>query len=151
VNKTQVKKLLVEERKSMREKQKHSEFMRKTLSIFNGQVRRADELGRKPSYTLEIFRRFFRAGLDAGCHYTGVRLTLKTATVDHDEPIARGGTFNLDNLKVCSVSANFQKGIMTGAEYSQLMEQARILLDPVALDDLKRRLTTGGKWLARKF
>jgi hypothetical protein len=52
VNKTQVKKLLVAERKSMREKQKKSEFLRKTSNIYRGMRKRQKEI--KGSNILEF-------------------------------------------------------------------------------------------------
>lgn len=143
--------LLVGERAKSRAKQANSEFMRKTMNIYKGQERRAAKDGRTIDFTVEEFRPFFRAGLERGCWYTKIKLRLKIATVDHDTPIVRGGSYSLSNLRVCSVAANFQKGVLTGSEFSELYHHCAYTLAPVAFDDLKRRLTTGGKWLAKKF
>lgn len=132
--------LLVGERAKSRAKQANSAFMRKTLNIYKGMERRAAKDGQMLDFILADFRFFFTVGIDRGCWYTGDKLRLNIATADHDIPIARGGSYSLSNLRVCSVAANFQKGIMTGAEFQNLIERCKVLLAPVACDDLSALL-----------
>jgi len=146
LTKTAVKRLLVEERMKERAKAKQSRFMSKTLSIYNGQKKRAAEAGQALDFSLADFRAFFLLGINGNCPYSGQRLSLSNATADHRTPIARGGSFGLANQVVCTQSSNFQKGLQTEEEHLALMKAAAEILAPVALEDLKRRLTLGGKW-----
>jgi 5-methylcytosine-specific restriction endonuclease McrA len=146
VNKTQVKKLLVAERKSMREKAKNSAFMRKTLSVYNGMKKRA---GCDLDFTLERFRETVWLIVGAGhCAYCGCRLTVSNLAIDHATPIARGGTFHFQNLVAACKSCNWQKGILTAEEFTKLLV-AVACFNKEAQADIKRRLTIGGKWGVR--
>lgn len=40
------------------------------------------------------------------CFYTGVKLTLETATIEHLIPLSKGGKNNLDNLVLCTEESN---------------------------------------------
>jgi hypothetical protein len=69
VNKTQVKKLLVAERKSMREKQKQSAFLRKTNNIYRAMKKRAADAKQTLDFTLEELRKWTGGILGAKCFY----------------------------------------------------------------------------------
>lgn len=43
------------------------------------------------------------------CAYCGVALTLKTMTLDHMHPVARGGPPDLDNIVAACAACNTQK------------------------------------------
>jgi 5-methylcytosine-specific restriction endonuclease McrA len=142
---------LVEERRKMRTKQQNSDFFKRTLSIYNGQKKRAKEERGVDSlpFTLAEFRDFFAAGLEKVCPYSGHKLLLKSATSDHRMPISRMGELGLENQVVCSTSSNLQKGKMAEEEFKQIMALATFLLPPHVLSDFKGRLTTGGKWIGK--
>lgn len=66
----------------------------------------------------------FEAWLEAQefvCSYTGVNLSKHDFSVDHKIPIDRGGSNQLDNLCICSPTANNEKGTMTDVEYRSLL------------------------------
>lgn len=147
LSQTEVKKLLVSERKSMREKQKQSLFMRRTLSIYNGMKKRAAELERVVPFGLEEFRMWCLNRLAIGvCRYCYGKLTAKTIVPDHCTPISRDGGFEIGNLAPACASCNFQKGILTSGEFINLLNALRHQMSPEAAADVKRRLTIGGRW-----
>jgi 5-methylcytosine-specific restriction endonuclease McrA len=149
ITKTAMKKALTEERKSMREKQKRSVFMQRTLSIYNANKKRAErEKFPLPDYTLEEFRVWAEAQLTAGCYYCPEKLTAKSFTVDHWCPLVRGGVNCLRNQFLTCKPCNFQKGKLTGCEFTDLLYLLREF-EPVAASDVKRRLTIGGKFLPK--
>jgi hypothetical protein len=148
ITKTELKKALVAERKSMREKQKQSLFMRRTLSIYNGMKKRAAELGKVFDLTLDELRNGMKPWIGSECIYCDARLTINNITVDHSTPISRGGTFGLENLDFPCKPCNWQKGIMCAGEFIYFRSALGPFADEVQTD-IKRRLTIGGKWGVR--
>lgn len=71
------------------------------------------------------------------------------ASIDHGQPIARGGKHALDNLTVCCPRCNGLKGMLTGAEFAALMA-CLDKLHPTARQDVERRLLAGGKRYGRR-
>lgn len=55
------------------------------------------------------------------CYYSGEVLNLDTLTIDHKQPIDRGGTNELDNLCICSHKMNSSKGKMSEKEFTELL------------------------------
>jgi len=145
MNKTEINKLLVEERKKMREKNKQSLFMRRTLSIFNGQKKRAAESLHVIPYTLEQFREWVNPSFENRYCDCGNKLSAKNMTIDHRVPVARGGNWGIDNLRVVCKPCNWRKGIFFEDEYTALIEFAETKLSPESRADLWRRLVSGGK------
>lgn len=149
INKTQLKAALVAERKSMREKQKQSEFMKRTLSIYNGMVKRAEEKKQTLNFTLWQFRAWATEYIGKQCHYCPAFLTVKSFTPDHWEPIVRDGSFDLENLSAACKSCNWRKGMMDGEQFVKLSTWvAEHLLEPEK-SDFWRRLVIGGKWAGK--
>jgi 5-methylcytosine-specific restriction endonuclease McrA len=149
MNKTQVKKLLVAERKSMRIKQKQSAFLRKTNSIYQGMKKRAHEAGIDLNFTIEDLRGAIEKQLGRKCRYCGsVPVTVANMAVDHKQPLARGGSHLKHNLLLCCKSCNWQKGILCADEFDDLLLAIGRMV-PEARMDIKRRLTIGGKWGVR--
>jgi 5-methylcytosine-specific restriction endonuclease McrA len=152
VNKTQVKKLLVAERKSMREKQKKSEFLRKTSNIYRGMRKRQKEI--KGSNILEFGIDEFRSEVtdaieNSCCIYCGAKLTVSNFAADHSNPISWSKDFRLYNVKIVCKSCNWQKGgEMHAGEFHAFLAFTRTMRPEVAAD-IKRRLTIGGKWGVR--
>jgi len=138
----------VEERAKMRVKQKQSAFMRRTLSIYNGQNKRieAANAGALP-YTLAEFRSAAQRALDTGCcFYCGTKLTVRNLTPDHKVALAACGSWNLDNLAWCCQSCNWEKGRLSATEFQELLLFLDEHLSPASSADVKRRLSIGGKW-----
>ena len=55
------------------------------------------------------------------CAYCARALNTKIFSVDHAQPVVRGGTSALDNLRACCKHCNEVKESMTEAEYRQLL------------------------------
>lgn len=147
LTKTAVSKIRVEERKAMRAKQKQSDFMRRTLSFFNAEKVRAIRDGRpQPSYTLEELRLWWQDRTE--CFYRGCKLTVKNAVPDHADPLARGGSNDLENLRLCCKPCNWQKGQLTEWEFREVLGLLGGFV-PEAATDIKRRLSIGGKFSHR--
>jgi 5-methylcytosine-specific restriction endonuclease McrA len=144
MNKTELNKLLVDERKKMRLKQKESDFMRKSLSVYNGQKKRAADLNKTIPFDIDTFRSWLKPKVDTECT-CGTKMTLKRLAIDHKVPIARGGGWSLDNLACICQPCNFRKGQLLPDEFDRLREFAQTLT-PESREDLWRRLTLGGKW-----
>jgi 5-methylcytosine-specific restriction endonuclease McrA len=149
-----LKKLLVAERAASRSKHKHSKFMSKTLGIYNGQQHRKRKELENPKatldFTLQELRDLVAAALGTPCPYSGVKLSLSNLSVDHATPIARGGTWALDNLEVITSASNFRKGSLTSTEYKKFVHGLEKGFAPEAVTDIFRRLTLGGKWAGRQ-
>lgn len=129
----------------MRERTKESAFLRKTLNIYNAQVRRAASLGVKEiPYTLEELREWLKPWVNKQCR-CGQKLTLKKLAVDHDVPVSRGGNWQLYNLRPMCSACNYRKGKLTGAEWVRLQDVLAEFSDE-GRADIYRRLTIGGKW-----
>lgn len=149
MTKAELKKLLVQERASMRSKHKQSAFMRKTLSIYNGQRNRMrEETGdAKMPFTLEQLRADMEKVIGTMCCYCGeTKLSVKNVTADHVVSIAAEGSWEIENLVYPCSSCQWQKGRLSGAEFRSLMKFGRKYLSVASFTDLKRRLTIGGKW-----
>lgn len=148
--KTEIKKLLVQERRKSRLKQQHSAFMNRSRGIFAGQVNRYVEIRGKSAesfpYTLEQFREQCRFELQHPCIYCHKKMTPKSMCGDHRKSIARGGSFNLRNVRIIHQNCNWRKGLMNEDEFFGLQAFVDKCLAPVAAADLWKRLGIGGKW-----
>lgn len=71
----------------------------------------------------ECWRQLWAAALRDGqprCHYCGVVLTPRTATIDHLTPTSRGGAaYDTANMALCCLACNQAKGDKTEQEYRQ--------------------------------
>src|SRR5436309_90505 len=73
----------------------HRLFMQRTSNIFKAQRKRAKKAGQQLDYSLADLRAWVRHKLDTGdaCWYCNQPLQVATFSVDHCEPISRGGNF----------------------------------------------------------
>ncbi len=108
----------------MRTKAQQSEFIKRSISIYKGQVTRAaEEEARQKrdlslNYDLNEFRLFLTQELGTAiCEYCHSKLTVKSFVCDHREAISREGVFTLENIAVCCKSCNWQKGKMNAGEF----------------------------------
>lgn len=152
--KTEVQKMLVEERKQMRTKAQHALFMSRTLRMYNGQVRRFEEVTHQAKdyfpYTVEDLRAECLRALEAElCPHCDCKLTIRTMCADHRHPVALSGTFKLTNIRIICATCNFRKGKLSEDEFKLLTEFANDWLSADARADLWRRLVVGGKWAPR--
>lgn len=144
MNKTEINKLLVEERKKMRVKQSQSLFMKRSLSIYKGQKIRAEEKGLELPFTIEQFRGWLEPFVGTACE-CGDKITIARLSVDHSTPIARGGSFDISNLSAICNRCNFRKGALTATEFEAFKKFVNTL-PAEAREDVWRRLVLGGKW-----
>ena len=150
MTKKDINDLLVAERAKSRLKHQQSAFMRRSLSIYNGQKKRFYEMHDKHAifpYLLIDLRERMQAALERGiCDYCKGKLTVKNITPDHKESLSSGGGWSLSNLVMCDRSCNWQKGRLTEEEFRDLLKFLRMYLSPESQADVKKRLSLGGKW-----
>lgn len=163
LTKSEINKLLVEERKKSRLKQKNSEFMKRSLNIYKGQQTRLMESQIEMPYvknrsvgisevlslmpfSLDEFRGWLQPFIDQKCQWCTSKMTIKSFAVDHRTPIARGGDWVLSNLACICKPCNFRKGQLTEEEFAKLCNFVNQELSAGSREDVWRRLVLGGKW-----
>ena len=113
--------------------------MQRSLSAYNNMTARCGKL----PFTVADLRNNIQGALKRPCFYLRMPFTIKDFSLDHMTPISRGGDSSLDNLVVCSRSANLAKGNMNYGEFESLMSLLRTF--PVeARNDVIGRLKAGG-------
>jgi hypothetical protein len=68
------------------------------------------------SFQVWLESRFDKDGV-AFCEYSGEMILIENFSLDHRNPVSRGGTYELTNLAVVSLKENLRKGNMTKGEY----------------------------------
>jgi len=71
---------------------------------------------RIPNIKVKLTRRNLLIRDKHRCQYTGKKVTMKNATIDHVFPKSRGGKTTWDNVVIASFEANIQKGNRTPEE-----------------------------------
>lgn len=102
---------------------------------------RAKRNGAALDYGLADLRRLLESS--PCCEYCGLPLSF-AASLDHRQPVARGGRHSLDNLAVCCARCNSLKGQLAEAEFREVLTLLA-LFHPTARTDIERRLLAGGK------
>lgn len=102
---------------------------------------RAKRDGVALDYTLADVRRLLESS--PCCTYCGLPLSF-SASLDHRQPIARGGKHALENLSITCNRCNRLKSILTDSEFRQLLTFLESL-HPAARGNLERRLLEGGR------
>jgi hypothetical protein len=130
----------------MNDKQKARLLKRRTGDIFNGQKRRAARFGHVLDYGLDRLRQMVVYALEQirHCPFCTEPLTERNFGIDHEEPISRGGSFELRNTVVCCQGCNRSKGAMNINEFRRLcavLEQ----FPPSVRRDVLARLRSGGR------
>lgn len=119
---TKHERLLEKQRAHYHEKGKHTE------RAYYARIRENDPWGWRvrnlrrninPNITIEWLRSLWDAQRGR-CALTGRDLDIRTAELDHIVPKSRGGTNELDNLRLTVSEANYAKGAMTDAEFLAL-------------------------------
>ena len=125
-------------------------FNTRTQNIFAHQKKRARAIHRgcEIDYALGDLRELVRGLLGRGCPYCGVTITASNFSVDHRQPITRGGSFGYENLEPCCVRCNALKGALTYQEFELLMATIAHW-EPFARKNLLARLAAGGKLINR--
>lgn len=124
----------------------HHMFMKRTANIFRHQQNRARSCHQHMDYNLDQFRAWVRKTLGSQCDYCHQVLTAANFSVDHHEPIRRGGTFLAENLNLVCMRCNKLKGILTALEYQSLLDLIKTWPAEVK-KNLLTRLYSGGKYM----
>ncbi|QDV53716.1 HNH endonuclease [Gimesia fumaroli] len=82
--------------------------------------RRLRKMGQK--IKLQDLRDLIKAQ-DYRCALTGVELEPDTASADHIEPVAKGGTNEIDNIQILHHKVNAAKGTMSNIEFIEMCER----------------------------
>jgi 5-methylcytosine-specific restriction endonuclease McrA len=114
---------------------------RRCLAALREHRRRARADRRALDYGLADLEALARAS--PCCAYCGTLLLPGAFVFDHAMPTARICNYGLANLRVCCAGCNTAKGIMSEAEYHQLLDLLRGF-HPRAGGDVLRRLRAGG-------
>jgi len=94
-------------------------MMRRSANIYRHQLERAS--GVLP-YTLAKLREIILSALsDKVCQYCQRPLTAYNFSADHAKPLARLGSWNILNLRICCMDCNTVKGPMTDEEFHKLV------------------------------
>ena len=73
---------------------------------------------RGPSFRLGTIRAYL-LWENPHCYYCGATVSEDTSTLDHKQPLSRGGTNKRKNLVLCCQPCNQDKGALTVEEYRQ--------------------------------
>jgi DNA-directed RNA polymerase subunit RPC12/RpoP len=128
----------------------HKLFMYRTLNIWRGQKEKASKMGMEFLLTVEQVRQEVKEKLGGLCPYCSDRITLKTFSLDHVEPVSSGGIFAMSNIQVVCQPCNERKGKIAAKRYKQLVE----ILAGWPTDerqDVLRRLRMGAKAMMSIF
>lgn len=131
-----------------------SEFLRLTGSRYDGMKVRNEKKKLPPlSFGKEAFRtlvlhRFLNGNYDGAiqCPYCRKVCTLQEVAADHEIPLSRGGSSDLENIGFPCSNCNAQKGSMTPAEFHTLL--ACLERMPFARIDVLKRLQQSVKLAA---
>lgn len=72
--------------------------------------------GKVPNFGVKLTKRNIFVRDNGLCQYSGKKLTLKSATLDHVIPRSQGGRSSWDNLVLCDRDVNSKKGDKTPIE-----------------------------------
>ncbi len=117
-------------------------FLRRTANSLASHRRRARQADARLDYGLEDLRALVADALDHPCPYCGDTLRDGTFSCDHADATSRGGSFRLDNLRICCRRCNEAKGALTDEEFCELLAVVRGW-PAQARQDVLRRLRAG--------
>ena len=94
-----------------------------------------------PSYSNIHKRQWHKDMRSSGiCHYCGERFPKKEMTVDHKQPLAKGGKNNKENCCPCCITCNREKGSMTYNQYMKYLKQKKaIVIELPATPEVKQK------------
>jgi 5-methylcytosine-specific restriction endonuclease McrA len=98
---------------------------KRSSAIYGGMKARSNKQAMVMPFTLATFRTWLDTKFDidgsARCEYSGELLLAENFSVDHRDPISRGGSFDINNLALCTEKHNLRKGNMNYQEYKYFM------------------------------
>jgi 5-methylcytosine-specific restriction endonuclease McrA len=131
----------------MTKTKKKPSFASRTRNIYRHQTERA---GSPLPFTLAEMRAVVAQALSVGtCTYCAGPLTVANFSIDHHNPISRGGDFSFGNIVVCDPRCNKIKGNLNDHEFLHLM--AFLAHFPLEVGkDVRARLYAGGRVMRRR-
>lgn len=105
-------------RKAARKAIQNKDPLKRKAQNVRGNMRQRTELPVPTSLELEAWLKSISPFV---CYYTSVPLEVDDFSVDHKQPVNRGGTNDLTNLCVCTKVMNTSKGNMTEQEFKELL------------------------------
>jgi 5-methylcytosine-specific restriction endonuclease McrA len=84
------------------------------------------------------------------CPYCRVPMDAFSCTLDHIEPVSRGGSIGLENMEPVCETCNRIKGGLTREEFMELW-QWLMRIDPAGSADVVRRLKAGDMGMRLRF
>ena len=131
-------------------RQKFGSFTQwKATTLRSGFLSRAKKLGVDiASVPTRVEIEMFIDGKDV-CFYCKKLLTDEDISVDHAQPVSRGGDFGIDNLRVCCKGCNGAKNSMNEQEYIALLKLLEGF-DEVTKRSVLARLRAGASFMTRK-
>lgn len=115
-------------------------FLKRTGNIFSNQRKRAAKDYQRLGYTLAELRQ--KARVASNCPFCQCCLTTECFSLDHRKPVARGGSWNLDNLAVCCRRCNEVKHVLDNDEMAALIAVV-LRMSPQAQSSIFTRLRAG--------
>lgn len=120
---------------------------KRATNVYAGQKRRAAKHKQALNYTAaEIWA---MAKDLPPCHYCKKPVSARDFSLDHLNPVSRGGSFKLENLVCVHDRCNRLKSSLTEAEYEgliDLLREYRKLHGEYAVKNVEMRLLAGGAW-----
>lgn len=117
---------------------------RRVKNSYDSHVRRAKAAGQHIRYTRAELQGHVEPMLGLPCTYCRtIILDQDNFSCDHAQPIARSGSFDICNVRVCCSDCNLVKGLMNEHEYRSLVA-IMAQMPPVVRLDLAARLKHGG-------
>ena len=99
-------------------KAKKIDYLRLKAQRFYSACRTRTNLSVEPSY--HIWQWLLKIDPFV-CYYSGVPLKKDDFSIDHKQPLKRGGTHDFSNLCVCTKGMNTAKGALTEKEFKDLL------------------------------
>jgi 5-methylcytosine-specific restriction endonuclease McrA len=121
-------------------------FVRRTLSTY--QTMKGKAAPQDLPFSIHEWRLWVLACLGQPCRYCQEKLRPKIFSADHANPVARGGSLALDNIHLICQGCNKAKGILSDAEFSQLVDLLKTW-EPRIRGDVIGRLKVGQAQIRR--
>jgi hypothetical protein len=119
------------------------QFLRLTREWFAATRRAAKAAGKFITYSLEDLQSLVeRHFADSHCPYCRGPLGVGQFTLDHKNPVARGGKYIFKNIEVCCKECRDLKGVFDDQEFRELLRLFRSWPKPVQ-NDFRARLGAG--------
>lgn len=97
-------------------------FRKRTSNVLSTQKRRAKRDGKTDfPLNLDQLRTLVLTALTKPCIYCGGELTVQNFSLDHANPVSRGGSWEAHNLNVCCKRCNETKGPLNQFEFFSII------------------------------